>query len=229
MSYRKPNIKKEPPEPELTPRLLAIKKEYEDLGLEYVLSEVDKREVMYAQYAKRYPETFTYTLNRMIRVQFDNKEYLIWRVGYEFRDKYFKLHRDTFRYGWHPLPVTTQILNEYGAVEELQVENWKPVFETEFNEKFIKDLIAGSRTGKPKETLVAIGAIRGMSEPFSSPVYSVFNFEEWLTGPFDELYAAGSLGTYLQPKKGGLESYIRVKNSMLLDQTPPGATKTKSE
>ncbi len=58
MSYRKPKINKQEIEPTLTPRLLASKKEYEDIGLEYVLSETDKKEVAYSRYAERYPDSF---------------------------------------------------------------------------------------------------------------------------------------------------------------------------
>jgi hypothetical protein len=49
----------------------------------------------------------------MLRVQYEGREYLVWMVNYEFRDKYFKLHKDTFRFGSHPLPISSQIFNEY--------------------------------------------------------------------------------------------------------------------
>jgi len=104
-------------------------------------------------------------------------------------------------------------------VEDISIDNWKIKFETEFQEKMIKDLIAGSRIGVPLETLIARGARYGKTEAFAGNIYSVPNFEEWLTGPFDELYAVASLGTCLQLKKGGLESYIKVKNSMLPEPT----------
>jgi hypothetical protein len=60
----------------------------------------------------------------------------------------------------------------------------------------------------------AKAAITGKSIAFAEPPRSVFNFEEFLTAKFDDLYRASEL-KYLKPEKGGVEEYLIVRANTL--------------
>jgi hypothetical protein len=74
-------------------------------------------------------------------------------------------------------------------------------------------LLEGSRT-PCIEYAVAKGAIIGKGSIYTESPRTVYNFEEWLTLMFDDLYNASNLG-YLRDEFGGVDEYLAVRNSRL--------------
>jgi hypothetical protein len=91
MSYRKNKIVKEDPvkELELTPTLKAITEAHEKLNLTYDLSDLDKKSLIFEKYKKRFPTTYTYDINKLIRCKANTEEYLVSVIHHSVVDDTF--------------------------------------------------------------------------------------------------------------------------------------------
>jgi hypothetical protein len=216
MSYRKNKPDKKPKEIELNDRLKKLSKEYEDVGATYILSELDKQELLFEKYKEKYPESYSYEIQRLIRVQVPNKKdnYLVYVINESLTDSRFQKHTITRKIGWHPTPVGEVKRNEYGELEDIDINSWRITFDEIFEPDKIRSLVAESRTNLVREMSCAKAAITGKSIAFAEPPRSVFNFEEFLTAKFDDLYRASEL-KYLKPEKGGVEEYLIVRANTL--------------
>jgi hypothetical protein len=220
MSYRKNKPDKKPKEIELNDRLKALSKEYEDVGATYILSELDKQELLFQKYKQKYPESYSYEIQRLIRVQVPNKKdnYLVYVIHERLTDSRFQKHTLTRKIGWHPSPVGEITRNEYGELEDIDINQWCITFDIPFEPEKIRNLVAESRTNLVREMSCAKAAITGKSIAFAEPPHSIFNSEEFLTAKFDDLYRASEL-RYLKPEKGGVEEYLIARANSLQHNT----------
>jgi hypothetical protein len=204
---------------ELNERLNVLSKEYQDLNYTYLLTEKDRQELLFEKLKEKYPDTYFYDIHRLLRIQVRGKpeEYLVYIINEEITDTRFQKYTLNRKVGVHSTPVGTPKQDEYGAIEDININQWKVTFEIPFNQDEIKKLLESSRT-PCLEYAVAKGAIIGKGSTYVESPRTVYNFEEWLTLKFDDLYNASNLG-YLKDEFGGVEEYLAVRNSRLEHKT----------
>jgi len=210
MSFRKPKINRQKTEIEWTDRQNKIAQEYKDLGLEYIPDGKAQKENLYALYEKKYPETFTRSVDKLIKCEQNGQIWLVWVETQSFRDEYHQKQSEVFRFGSHPLPMLSPKYSREGDIQDLDVESWRIVPETPFTVEFVNELLEKSRT-PPTELMCARLAKTGKSIAFSSNKYSIFNLKEFIEGSFSELFGAAELGGFLSPEYGGLAAYKEYK------------------
>jgi hypothetical protein len=210
VSYRKNKIIKEDPvkELELTPSLKAISEAHEKLNLTYDLSDADKKILLFEKYRKRFPTTYTYDVNKLIRCKVHTEEYLVSVIHHSVVDDTFQTHSYDEKRGYYVVPTGTQVLDKYGTLEDVKITGWKSVFTEKWDPKAIQKLVDGSRKGHNVELLVSRANTNG-KHPIEEP-RSVFSYQEWLTEDFDDLIDANRLG-YLRVVSGGVKQYKQAR------------------
>ena len=104
-------------------RLRALSKEYQDLNFTYLLTEKDRQELLFEKLREKYPDTYFYDIHRLLRVQVrgNPQEFLLYIINEELTDIKFELHTINRKVGVHSTPVGTKKQDEYGAIEDINI------------------------------------------------------------------------------------------------------------
>jgi hypothetical protein len=210
VSYRKNKIIKEDPvkELELTPTLKAISDAHEKLNLSYDLSDLDKKSLIFLKYKARFPTTYVYDINKLIRCKVHTQEYLVSIIHHEVTDDTFQTHTFDEKRGYYVVPTGVQQLDRYGTLEDVKINGWKSVFTEKWDPKAVQKLVDGSRKGHNIELLVS-RANTNSKHPIEEP-RTVFAYHEWLTEDVEDLIDANRLN-YLRVVPGGVAQYKKAR------------------
>jgi hypothetical protein len=213
MSYRKNKIIKEDPvkELELTPTLKAISDAHEKLNLTYDLSDADKKSLIFLKYKARFPTTYAYDVNKLIRCKVHTQEYLVSVIHHSVVDDTFQTHSYDEKRGYYVVPTGTQVLDKYGTLEDVKITGWKSIFTEKWNPKEVEKLVAGSRKGISGIELLVSRATTNGKHPITEP-RSIFAYQEWLTEDVEDLIDANRLN-YLRVIPGGVAQYKQARAS----------------
>jgi hypothetical protein len=110
--------------------------------------------------------------------------------------------------------LLTECLSDKEIMKQLDIPKttyyrYKTMLHREAAEE-VKQLIAGSRTGVPKELAVALGQVTGIKDLFKTQPRTILSYEEWLYSDVSDLITANKLG-YLRAQEGGLQEMLAVR------------------
>ena len=217
MSYTRIKKTKEEREKELTlnKRLEGIVEEYRKVGFEYKLSDLEKRELIFEKYKEKYGDTYQYDIQSINRVKVPVKdrhskqeqeryrEYYTFKILEEITDPTGGVHENPRHHqGWHATPIGRFKNNEFGEPVESDINNWKITYELPWFPNEVKKLVDGSRS-QVGQLHVGIGVTQGSTNIFQNNPYTIYNFDEFLSGEFDDLLEMGKNG-WSKTEGGGL-------------------------
>ena len=78
-SYKVP-VKKQKTELTYDDRMQAIVLEYADIGYSYTPDREEKEALIFEKYKQKFKNTYSYSLQNIIRIKLHDKEYLTYRV-----------------------------------------------------------------------------------------------------------------------------------------------------
>jgi hypothetical protein len=234
VSFRKQKITKQQQEKENLPlnqRLQTITDEYAKIKYDYKLTEKDKRELWFEKWKKTFSgkkvmnpvtdqeeNSYQYDLQRIYRIKMptSNKEYYTYRILERVIDNANQWHDFSRHVGYHETPIGQFHQNEYGEVDDTNIQNWKITYELDWNPEELKKLIEGSNS-TPNSLAVGKGVTVGKGRITSGSPNTVWNLRELLEKPFDSLIGASQDG-FLKMEYGGCEEWEEAQVSELKER-----------
>lgn len=199
----------------LNKRLQDITDEYTKIGYEYKLSDMEKRELIFEKYKDKFGDTYQYDIQSINRIKVPVKdrqnkqeqaryrEFYTFKILEEVTDNAGQVHENPRHHqGWHASPVARFRHNEFGEVDESDINNWKITYELPWFPNEVKKLVDGSRS-QVGQLHVGVGVTQGSTNIFQNNPYTIYNFNEFLTGEFDDLLEMGKNG-WSKTEGGGL-------------------------
>jgi hypothetical protein len=190
-------------------RMNTIVEEYRKIGYTYTPSLVEREALIFEKYKQKFADTYTYSIQHIIRIKHRSKEYMVYRLNEEVVDSNNRVHQGDRQIGWHTLPVTettTKRHDEFGeAVDtDIRIVGQRLVYEIPFDREKVKELIQNS-----KSPAGSMGVARGSNSPpdiVSGNLLTVWNEQEFIESEFDDLYGASENG-FIRQGYGGVEAY----------------------
>jgi hypothetical protein len=200
---------------ELNKRLQGISDEYRAIGYEYKLSDVEKRELLFEKYKRKFPETYVYDIQRIYRIkvpvtdrhskqeQERYREYYTYVILEEVTDNAGGVHENPRHHqGWHPSPIGKFKYNEFEEPVDSDINNWKITYELPWYPNEVRKLADGSRS-QVGQLRVGLGVTIGRQGIIQNNPYTIYNFNEFMNGDFDDLLSMGQMGLS-RTEPGGL-------------------------
>jgi len=213
----------------LNKRLQGIADEYKKIGFEYKLSDMEKRELIFEKYKEKYANTYVYDIQSINRIkvpvtdrhskeqQERYREYYTYKILEEVTDNAGGVHENPRHHqGWHATPVARFHHNEFGEVDESDINNWKITYELPWYPNEVRKLADGSRS-QVGQLHVGIGVTQGSTNIIHNNPYTIFNFNEFMNGEFDDLLEMGKNG-WSKTEGGGLADIKESRHRRLEDQ-----------
>jgi hypothetical protein len=211
-------------------RMQNIIDEYTAVNATYELSDAEKRYEMFLQRKEKFINNNSYVLDvtRVHRIQVPNSktEYYTYNVYEEIQDDNFKVYKVNNKFGIHSTPLAAIERNAYGEIEKIDINKWKVTYELPWNPDEVRKLLESSRT-PCTQFAVCKGNLFGRTAMISE-TRTVFNQEDLLNYKFEDLWNANKLG-YLSETSAGIDSYLAVKGTALIDHFKGTSTTTQPQ
>lgn len=189
----------------LTSRLDKMIQNRVEQGMAYEYDSQDKRELVFNDLKKRYPDTVKLSYQWVIRVkqQSTGKEFLIYHCNETLTDRDNNDHHyDSLLGVWPAIESSGKINPETGERENASIKRSYNVFDIPFSAEKAKEILYDKRLVlQPSQLLIGL-ANEAPGEVVNGRKWVVFNADEFIDAEFDVLLFAAEHG-YLERDPGG--------------------------
>jgi hypothetical protein len=207
----------------LTSRLDKIINNRVEQGMVYEYDSQDKRELVFNDLKKRYPDTLKLSYQWVIRVKMQpsGNEFLVYHCNETLTDRDNNDHYyDSLLGVWSAIEAQGKINPETGERENATLKRSYNVFDIPFTPQKAKEILYDQRLIlQPSQFLIGI-ANEQPGEVVRGRKWLVPNAEEFISEDFDTLLWGAENG-YLQRDKGGAARAKADLDKETADQIPP--------
>lgn len=229
--------------PQLSERLKRTFRAYEDIDRQYIPDKKnDKNELETSIYKQRYPENVERQLIKLIRVKVPRESFELDEEGtvdaegkvkealvYSIQEKVINPNPDiekeetgvyawcTSKYGIYNKPVAIVKRDELGNPISSKITGARAMFYIKFEPEAVKKILEDFNYECVQGFSLAVAQNSSTDNWHGSFTYSVYNLEEFLYSPFDDVLGA-NIGGFLKDKLGrptenGVQKYIMDKHA----------------